>query len=433
MKISNKLRSHFNAVKKTKVITDTGWQVLDKIVRLATASFALILMVRYLHPEEYGEYNYALAFISFFDIVSTLGANQILTRDIVKEPENEEEIVTTALVLRVFSGLLLAAVANYVSGVFVKDAAIRLLIFVFSLKTAFRAAEPIELFFQSKLEYKCITYSKVISYLLSFVLLFAVIHSKQSVVFIALIPAVEIFVSSLGLIFVYLRGRKICFPQISLLRMRKVLTDSWPLIFSGIAVTLYMRIDQIMIGHMSGNSELGLYSSAVRLTEVFYVFPIAFIQSNFPNIVRLKESDETEFYNSLQTLYNRVSFMGYVFAILVTIFSKNIVTILYGESYIEASPILSLLIWSVLFVALGVARSSFLITMNWNISYLKIVTMASVLNIILNFMLIPKNGAFGAAVATVISYWFAVHGSCFLFRPLFRTGRMLTKSLILIR
>ncbi|MGB3672517.1 MAG: oligosaccharide flippase family protein, partial [Phormidesmis sp.] len=231
MKISNKLRSHFNAVKKTKVITDTGWQVLDKIVRLATASFALILMVRYLHPEEYGEYNYALAFISFFDIVSTLGANQILTRDIVKEPENEEEIVTTALVLRVFSGLLLAAVANYVSGVFVKDAAIRLLIFVFSLKTAFRAAEPIELFFQSKLEYKCITYSKVISYLLSFVLLFAVIHSKQSVVFIALIPAVEIFVSSLGLIFVYLRGRKICFPQISLLRMRKVLTDSWPLIF----------------------------------------------------------------------------------------------------------------------------------------------------------------------------------------------------------
>ncbi len=433
MKISNKLSSHFNAIKKSKVITDTGWRVLDKIVRLATASFALILMVRYLHPEEYGEYNYALAFISFFDIVSTLGANQILTRDIVKEPEKEEEIVTTALILRLFSGLFLAAIANYVAGIFIEGIAIRLLVLALSVKTVFRAAEPIELFFQSRLEYKYIAYSKIISYILSFTLLLAVIYSQQSVVLVALVSAVELFASSLGLIFVYLRGRKICFPQISLLRMRKVLADSWPLIFSGIAVTLYMRIDQIMIGHISGNSELGLYSSAVQLTEVFYVFPIAFIQSNFPNIVRLKESDEIEFYNSLQALYNRVSLMSYVFAILVTIFSKSIVTILYGKSYIEASPILSLLIWSAVFVTLGVARSSFLIAMNWNIFYLKIVAMASVLNIILNFVLIPKNGAFGAAIATVFSYWFAVHGACFFFRPLHRTGRMLTKSLILIR
>jgi O-antigen/teichoic acid export membrane protein len=52
------------------------------------------------------------------------------------------------------------------------------------------------------------------------------------------------------------------------------------------------------------------------------------------------------------------------------------------------------------------------------------------LNILLNLVLIPAYGSMGAAMATLASYWFAVHGSCFFFRPLRSTGRMMTRAMI---
>ena len=76
------------------------------------------------------------------------------------------------------------------------------------------------------------------------------------------------------------------------------------------------------------------------------------------------------------------------------------------------------------------ARSSFLTAMNWTRIYLLTVFMGGILNIILNLFLIPRYGGMGAAVASLIGYWFAAHGSCFLFKPLFRTGLMLTRAML---
>ncbi|MGB7249424.1 MAG: oligosaccharide flippase family protein, partial [Phormidesmis sp.] len=85
-----------NNIDSRKVIVDTGWQVLEKIIRLGSAIVSGILLARYLQPEQYGIYNYALAFTSFFATVSNLGSNQIFTRDLVKEPEQYQEIISTA-------------------------------------------------------------------------------------------------------------------------------------------------------------------------------------------------------------------------------------------------------------------------------------------------------------------------------------------------
>ncbi len=125
--------------------------------------------------------------------------------------------------------------------------------------------------------------------------------------------------------------------------------------------------------------------------------------------------------------------MGYASILFASLFSKELLDILYGDTYVKAAPILSLLIWSVMFMTLGTARGAFMVTMNLTGLYLKTVAIASIINITLNYILIPKYGAFGAAAATVVSYWFAVHGACFFFRPLHRTGNMLTKALIFVR
>jgi O-antigen/teichoic acid export membrane protein len=91
---------------------------------------------------------------------------------------------------------------------------------------------------------------------------------------------------------------------------------------------------------------------------------------------------------------------------------------------------LIVLTWASLFMNLEYARSAFLNTMNLNRIYLIAVVAGGILNVILNLILIPRYGGMGAAIASLIAYWFAAHGACFFFKPLFKTGKMLTRAIL---
>jgi O-antigen/teichoic acid export membrane protein len=211
--------------------------------------------------------------------------------------------------------------------------------------------------------------------------------------------------------------------------MGSMLSDSWPLIFSSIVIMIYMRIDQIMIGDMIGNEEVGIYSSAVRLAEAWYFIPGTIVASVFPSIVKAKETSEDLFYSRFKNNFIFIAFLGYLVAIPTTFIAPWLITSLYGSAYAKAGPMLSLLIWAGLFVNLGIARSSFLTAMNWTRVHFMTVFLGCVINIALNLALIPRYGGMGAVIASCVAYWFAVHGACIVYKPLHETGHMLTKAM----
>ena len=318
------LREAKNNKESREILVNTGWQIFEKIVRLCLALISGILIARYLQPEQYGVYNYALAFISFFVAVSNLGSNQIVVKDLVQEPEHRQEIVSTAIALRLFSGISLAALASGISLVFIEDKTVQILIIIFSLQMIFRASEAIEFFFQSIMEFKWISFARNLAASVATVLIVLAIIKDQSIFVLAIVSSVEFLASLLFLSAFYIKQNYFLdFAFVSFSRLKSILRDSWPLIFSGIAITVYMRVDQLMISSMSGNAELGLYSAVVRLTEAFCLIPLAFIQSTFPKLIRLEEEDGQEFYSALQSLYNKISLMGYVSALFVFLFSKR--------------------------------------------------------------------------------------------------------------
>jgi O-antigen/teichoic acid export membrane protein len=185
-----------------------------------------------------------------------------------------------------------------------------------------------------------------------------------------------------------------------------------------------------MLGQMVGNEEVGVYSAAVRLAEVWYFVPMAVYTSVLPGIVEAKAISEELFYSHLQKFYNLMALLAYAVAIPVTLLAGWIVEMLFGYAYAKSGPMLAVLIWAGLFVNLGVARSSFLMSMNWTKVHLMTVFLGSIINVILNLLLIPRYGGMGAVIASCIAYWVAAHGSCFLYKPLHRTGYMITKALL---
>jgi O-antigen/teichoic acid export membrane protein len=106
-----------------------------------------------------------------------------------------------------------------------------------------------------------------------------------------------------------------------------------------------------------------------------------------------------------------------------------VIKLLFGAQYAAATPMLIVLLWSDIFAILAVARNAYLLAMNWPRVMFLMSVIGAISNILLNIVLIPHYGGIGAAFASLISYWLVTHGGCYLYRPLFRTGHMLTKSL----
>jgi PST family polysaccharide transporter len=235
---------------------------------------------------------------------------------------------------------------------------------------------------------------------------------------------VESLIVAFGLMGIYAwRGGKLTAWRFRFARAKILLKDSWPLILSGLAIMVYMRIDQLMLGQMLGDESVGIYSAAVRISEVWYFIPMAIAASVFPSIIETKKQDETIYYQRLQKLYDMMVMLALSLALLMTFLSDWVVILLFGTAYQKSGPVLAVHIWAGIFVFLGVASGKwFLIEGLQRYTFYKTL-LGAVVNVGLNFLMIPKFGATGAAYATVISYAIAAMFSDLLqkeTRPMFR-------------
>lgn len=415
-----------------KILANTGWLFIDKIIRMGVGLLVGVWVARYLGPEQFGLYSYALSFTALFGTFATLGLDGIVVRNIVRDPSFKDEILGTAFVLKLLGGALTLVFAVLtVSLLRPHENLIRWLVGIIAAGTIFQAFDVIDFWFQSQVQSRYTVYAKNIAFLLIAIVKIVLILMKAPLVAFAWAGLAEIVVGAMGLIIAYRINRHyIKVGRGSVSCAKGLLKDSWPLILSGIVSMIYLRIDQVMLGEMVGNEEVGIYSAAVRLAEAWYFIPMAIFSSVFPGVVESWSISETLFYERLQKLYNLMALMAYVIAVPVTFTAGWVIKILFGVAYSGAGLMLAVLIWAGLFVNLGVARSSFLTTMNWTGVHFITVFLGCLINVILNYLLIPPYGGMGAVIASCIAYWFAAHGACFVYKPLFKTGYMLTKAMV---
>jgi PST family polysaccharide transporter len=210
---------------------------------------------------------------------------------------------------------------------------------------------------------------------------------------------------ALGLVLAYrANGQRALSWGVSVQQIRQLMKDGWPLALAGMAVMVYMKIDQIMLGQMLGNRAVGMYSAATRISEVWYFIPISIVASVSPSLIEAKKASTELYYQRLSNLFRFMVLIALAIAVPMTFAAGYLATALYGNDYEGVGPILAIHIWAALFVFLGVAQSPW--TINEGLTKLALLRtfVGAVANVFLNLLLIPKNGAIGAAIATTISY-----------------------------
>jgi O-antigen/teichoic acid export membrane protein len=196
-------------------------------------------------------------------------------------------------------------------------------------------------------------------------------------------------------------------------------------------VMVYMRIDQVMIGEMLGERQVGIYSAAVRLVEMWYIVPAILASSIFPALYRLKSDNPERYLQRVQQYFDFMVIVPVVAGILVVMIAGQLVTLLYGSEYQGAVPVLQIYIWSSVFGFLIVATSSYLIAENRTGFLLFRYTLGMLINLVLNWLLIPVYGIQGSAYATLIAYVFAAYLSGCLYRGMWPLFIMESRALYL--
>lgn len=416
-----------------QAIGNTSWMMGDQIVRKAVGLLVGVLLARYLGPQLYGEFSYAVAIVVIFSPIAMLALDDISIRSLVQNPSGKEKILGTSFIMMIAGGLVVFSLALAASFILrPEDILVHWLVGIIAAGTIVQAFIAIEFWFESQMQWKFTVFARTSAFLIFSLVKIGLILLQAPLVAFAWAGLVESIFGSAGLVIVYRRrGFKIKTWQFSRSMAGSLLQDSWPLLFSALLTMVYLRIDQIMLGNMIGNEELGNYSVAVQISEAWFFIPMAICSSVFPAVIDAEKISEALFYANLQKLYGLMVLLAYVVAIPVTIFSKQIIQLLFSSVYADAGPLLAILIWTGIFTSLGAARNLLVIAKNWTRINLISTALGCLLNVLLNYLLIPRYGAMGAVIATFVSYWFAVHGTCFFLMPLRKTGWMMTKAMFL--
>jgi O-antigen/teichoic acid export membrane protein len=421
----------FNKEALDKYFKNTGMALVGKVGSLFIKMLVSIAVARYLSKANLGIITGGITYIYLFSALATLGLDQFIVKELHQFPQNRDRILGTSFWMKVLAGMACIPLIWLAYQLYPAHGTPYTYVLIFSVIGIVQAFNVIDSYFQSEVKSKYIMQVQVIGTLFSAVLKLTLIYLKMPLIAFVYAYALDFVLLAIGYFFTYNRdGRNILNWAYNSELAKKLLHYSWPLIISGIMVSLYMKIDQLMVQNISGVKEAGAYATVATLSEAWNFMPTVIVTTLFPAILNARRDDITRYKKRIQNLYDLMVYLSLPAAVIIT-FTSNLIYKVYTPEYAYAAPVLSVHIWSGVFVFLGAANSQYLIAEG----YVKLTFwrtgFGAVINIFLNILLIPKMGMMGAAIATLIAY--ACSTLFVLLIPKTRhQGVMMLKSLFLI-
>lgn len=411
---------------------NTFWIVGSSVVNMALGLVVTALTARYFGPTEFGRFNYALAIVVLFTAISTLGLETLTVRSLVSGDQEQHVVMGTSLILRLGGGLVLTVIAlGTVMALEPDDRGVWVLVALLSFMMVLRAGDVIDYWFQSRLKSRIAGLIRIGSYAIVSALKVLLIVRGGTIYQFAAIYSLDALIVGFAFIIAF-RHLNPGAPRWKWdgRYAKHILSRSWYIMLSGLMGTLYMRVDQVMLGTMiSDKATLGVFAAAVTLSTMWYFIPLALISSVNPGIMRAAKNDRMLYLSRVQDLFTMVAWIALGFCLVFVVLADVVVQIVYGSAYSGAGDILRVSVFAGLFATLGSARASWLICEGLQRYSLVYSTGGALTNVLLNLFLIPRMGGYGAAIATVSAQVVSVLLIPMLFRDTRVASFMMLRSL----
>ena len=414
---------------KNRVLKNASWIIGIQVVKSLLGLVISMLTARFLGPSNFGLINYAASIVAFVSPIMYLGLTGVLVQEIVNRPESEGKILGTAISLSFFSSLL--CIGGVIAFVNIANKGERDTIIVcalYSILLIFQSLEMIVYWFQAKLLSKYSSLVSLIAYLIVSAYKIFLLAAKKSIYWFAVSNALDYMIIAVCLLIVYrkLGGQKLRF---SFADAKRMLSKSRYYIVSNMMIAIFAQTDRIMLKLMIDDAATGYYSAAVTCAGMTGFIFSAIIDSFRPIIFDNKKTDERQYENNMCRLYSIIIYLSLLQSVVITVFSKLIIHILYGSAYDPSINALRLIVWYTTFSYLGSVRSIWILAEDRQ-KYLWVINLSgAAANITLNYFLIPVMGIMGAALASLITQIFTNVIIGFIIKPIRYNNTLMFRAL----
>ena len=382
-----------------------AWMLSGRVVQIVAAFGMGVLVTRYLGPEALGVLGAATAFSFLFNQFAAIG-DQVVVRDLAQREEDAAEILGSQAAVAFVTSSIAYVVTVLAAIVFLDGSdGSRLMVAIMSSILLLAPLKALGYWFEATVQAKYVTLANTTATLVGALARLGIIVAGLGVQAIAVVVAAEQFLA-IGIISVlYLRrARHVGRWRVRMHTARALVRESLPLLVSSLAIAVYMRIDQVMLGALSSRRETGLYTAVVRLSEAPNFVAMSLMITLAPGIAKLRNQDRAAYDKQISRVISLMGGLALLYAIPVAVLSTPIIALVLGSEYDGAGPVLAVHVLSSVFVFVGIGQSIWTVNESLQRWVMMRTVTGALLNIGLNFVLVPSYGALGASLSTLIAY-----------------------------
>lgn len=382
--------------------------IMNSILTMSSFIFPLITfpyVTRILQPAGTGKVAFAISLISYFNLIAQLGIPTYGVRECARVRDDREQLSKTAqelmiinLIMSAFAYISLAIAIITVPRLF-SDRALLILVSV----TIFLNAIGMEWLYKALEQYTYIAVRSILFKFIALIAMFALIHTKQDYI---IYGGISVFASSASNIVNLIHSRKhIDLWPSRRLELAKHLKPIMVFFAMACATTIYTNLDEVMLGFMTSDIEVGYYDAATKIKKVLISVVTSLGVVVLPRASYYIEKGNTkEFWEISSKAIHFIFLMATPVLVFFCLFSKEVIYILAGKAYEGAIIPMQVLMPTLLFIGLtNIMGIQIMIPLGREKQVLYSVALGAIVDAVINFALIPKFGATGAAIGTLVA------------------------------
>jgi len=388
-----------------RLLKNSSYLVISDQIAHLIGIAQVVIIVRYLGATNYGVWSTAQSFPGMFVVLMDLGLNSIMLRSIAKNRQQEQRLVQQVFVLKLVLMLVFLTFISIILKVFNYESDVRVLAFLASV--AYVLASFSEIFVAANRAKENFRFESILNV------------SKTLLVTSLSIAVVLMGLGIRGLVFSLLFSNT-CILIVCLYLYRNTFLGYWfgvariseylnlirnglPFAFHNIVSPVFLQIDIIMLSKLSTFESVGLYSAAFRIITALYFIPAALNRTLFPGLSRLHGKSQSDFEDLYRKSCRLAGFLGMPAALALFVLSDKIVKLFFSSTYLTAAVPLQIFGLSIAFYYLRLVFSAVMYESGHEKAAVTIFAISTILNITLDYFLIPVYSCDGAAMAALIS------------------------------
>lgn len=396
-----------------KYAGNSAWLMLEQFLRAGLNIVVGILVARYLGPAQFGLFNYVVSIMVIVAAVARLGVDGVLVRELIARPSEIKRRLDLGVAFWLMGAGALACSLALLLFLWATGTPAETLTYM-ALALSLVLVQPfavIDLFCQAEVKARISAGARILVLLLGTALKAAAVLKGAPLMAFFVITLVEQAAQILLYLVVARRaGAPRFFNRFSALRAREILRSAWPMLITAVAVSINIRVAQVLVNTLMDEHAAGIFAAASRIYEAWIYVPYVCVLSLSPALMNARAADRDLYYRRIVLLTRLLFWVSAALALFFALAGGPFIALTFGEAFREAHLPLALLMASAAPAAIGSVTGRYFVFERREGAFARRTLLAAGLNIGLSLLLIPPFGASGAALGVLLSLLVANYG-----------------------